>query len=235
MIVIVVVVVVASVACVGSSAKPAAMHPPTRLRALYGLEPLRSIDPRATALILVDYQEEFFAGRLPVEGGRAAVARAARLLDWARRHGVLVVHVRNVAARPDSPVFAASSPNVATVPDLLPAAGEMTITKSAAGAFTKTELDSSLRARGISAIVVAGIMTHLAVDSTVRDGALLGYRVVVASDACATRDLPGAEPGDVVDAAIIHRATLAALADRFADVMTTSTIVGLPREERTAR
>jgi nicotinamidase-related amidase len=99
-----------------------------------------------------------------------------------------------------------------------------------AGAFSKTDLDAHLRVSGIDTLLVAGIMTHLAVDSTARDAAILGYRVIVAADATATRTLPGAAGAPSVDATTLQRASLAAMADRFADVMTASEIAQLPMD-----
>ena len=67
-------------------------------------------------------------------------------------------------------------------------------------------------------------MTHLAVDSTARDGTVLGYTVVVASDATATRDLLDPDKATRVHHADVQRVALACLADRFADVAMTQTI-----------
>ena len=61
-----------------------------------------------------------------------------------------------------------------------------------------------------------------------RDAVPLGYDVIVADDACATRDLDGAD-GKTVPHALLHQASLASLADTFADVQTTDSILALPR------
>ena len=73
-------------------------------------------------------------------------------------------------------------------------------------------------------------MTHLAVNTTASDGTILGYRVIVAAGAAATRALPGAAGYAGVDAATLHRVALAIMADRVADVMATESIVRLPIE-----
>jgi len=67
-------------------------------------------------------------------------------------------------------------------------------------------------------------MPHMCVDSTARDASQRGYRVIVAADACATRPLPAADDGEILLADTIHRATLAALQDRFADVCNVAAI-----------
>jgi nicotinamidase-related amidase len=66
-------------------------------------------------------------------------------------------------------------------------------------------------------------MTHMCVSSTARAALDLGYPVTVAADASATRDLP-APGGGVVSAGDLHRAELAALADRFACVTDSASI-----------
>lgn len=201
---------------------------PTTLRALYGMRAPDRLVPSQTALLLVDFQEEFFHGRLPVHAGAAAIAHARSLLEWARAGGVHIVHVHNISTRPGTPIFAPLSPTVAPVHDLAPHEGELVVVKSMAGAFSRTDLDAVLRRRGVDTLVVAGIMTHLAVDVTARDASLLGYRVLVAEDACTTRELPSATGGGTIDPELVHRVTLAALADRFADVRTTEAILAMP-------
>jgi nicotinamidase-related amidase len=91
--------------------------------------------------------------------------------------------------------------------------------KHLAGAFSRTDLDQRLRTLGVHRLVLAGIMTHLAVDTSARDAAVLGYEVIVAADATATRSLPGVLGGPSIDAATVKLVALASLADRFAEVL----------------
>jgi nicotinamidase-related amidase len=210
--------------------------PPT-LRQLYGIAPIARVDAHRTALQLVDFQEEFLHGRLAMDDAPRAVARAAELLAWARANGLAVVHVQNVA-KPGSPIFAQGSPAASLVPALAPGDGETVVTKPGGGAFTKTGLDATLRERGIDTVVIAGIMAQLAVAMSAQDASVLGYRVIVASDATTTRDLPDPSSGAVVDREAVQRAALAGLGDRFADVLPVRRIVALPLEpspQRAAR
>lgn len=202
--------------------------PPTTLRSLYGLKPIDAFEASKTALVLVDFQEELLRGRIRVDGGERAIANARVLLAWARRSGIHVVHVRNVVPRADSPLFAPGSPLLAFARDLEPAPGEAVVTKPMAGGFSRSDLDAALRGMGVETLVVAGIMTHLAVDTTAREGTVLGYRVVVAGDASATRPLPSAVDDGVIDAATLHRVALASLADRFAEVAPSAAIAARP-------
>jgi nicotinamidase-related amidase len=205
----------------------AAPSPGPTLRALYRLPATQTLSPKRTALLLVDFQEEFFHGKLPMPEGPRAAARAHDLLAWARRSNVMVVHVRNVA-KPGAAVFAPDSPTLAFVPEVTPAEGELVVTKPTGGAFTKTDLDATLRAHGVDSVVVAGIMTHLAVAMTAQDAAVLGYHVLVAADATTTRDLPGAVDREPVSRDALARAALAAIADRFGEVLLTREVTALP-------
>ncbi len=207
---------------------PAPAAPPVTLREQYGLRPPPALDPARTALLLVDMQREFVDGALIVPGAALAIANATRLLAWARSRGVTVVFVRQVATRSHSPFFAPGSPTIEFAAGLAPGEGDLVITKSAAGAFSRTELDAQLRARGIEQLAIAGMMTHLAVDSSARDGSVLGYQVVVVTDATATRALPGPHGDGIVDHGTLQRTALAALADRFADLLSTDELLGLP-------
>lgn len=200
---------------------------PITLRKLYGHAQIDQLQRARTALVLVDFQEEFFSGGLALPDARAALRNASRLLAWARERGVTVAHVRNVGA-PGARLFATDSPRVDFVPAVRPRDGEIVITKSMAGGFTKTDLDAELRRRGIDTIIVSGLMTHLAVDTTVRDGLVLGYRVLLPADASASRDLPDATGTRLLDHRTVHEVSLAALADRFADVLPTDAVLALP-------
>jgi nicotinamidase-related amidase len=186
------------------------------------------LSPAHTALVLVDLQREFLDGKLALPDAGPAVGHARQLLAWARRAGVHVVFVRQVAASPSAPLFAPGSRGAELAPGLEPAPGDSLITKSAAGAFSNTPLHQLLTERGVEVLIVAGLMTHLAVDTTARDGTVLGYRVMIACDATATRSLPGPRGDGVVDHATLQRAALAALADRFAELATSDEIVAWP-------
>jgi nicotinamidase-related amidase len=61
-------------------------------------------------------------------------------------------------------------------------------------------------------------MTHMCVSSTVRAALDRGYHTTVVAKATATRDLPDTD-GGIIPAQILQRASLAALADRFAAIV----------------
>ncbi|OWZ95828.1 hypothetical protein B9J07_00790 [Sinorhizobium sp. LM21] len=75
---------------------------------------------------------------------------------------------------------------------------------------------------------MSGLMTHACVAGAARDAVPLGFNVIVASDACATRDLDTGE-GDVVPHALLHRASLVTIDDTFGDILTTDQVLALAR------
>lgn len=201
----------------------------TTLRARAGIAPLDALDPAHTALVLIDLQEEYFAdGALPLPDGPAALAHAAELLGWARASGLRIVHVQHVAPSERSLLFTPGTSAIALRPEVAPREGEAVVVKHLPSSFVGTALHEALGAQGVDTLVLAGLMAHMCVSSTARDALSLGYRAVVASDACATRDLPDATGSGTLSHRHIHQAALAALADRFAEVATTSAIAALP-------
>jgi nicotinamidase-related amidase len=113
----------------------------------------------------------------------------------------------------------------------VPQPGDLVLQKHLAGAFSRTDFDERLRARGIDTLIVAGLMTHLAVLVTVIDASVRGYNVVVAADSTATRTLPGTSGEPAIHARSLQRTALATLSDRFADVLRGKEIMSLPLAE----
>src|SRR5690606_13645600 len=105
-----------------------------------------------------------------------------------------------------------------------PGSGEAVVEKPLPNAFAGTTLGETLAAMGVKRLVLAGFMTHMCISSTARAALDLGYQTTVVADACATRDLPAGEDGDI-SAADLHRAELAALADRFSIVCDTEVLL----------
>ena len=103
-----------------------------------------------------------------------------------------------------------------------PRTSETVIEKGLPNSFADTGLAEALEAIGPRPLVVAGFMTHMCVSATVRAALDRGLSSTVAMDATATRDLPDPTDGTgggVLPADTVHRAALAAIADRFATVV----------------
>lgn len=171
----------------------------------------------SAALVLIDAQREYTEGALPLVGVEAAVAEAARLLERARKAGTPVFHIVH-HGKPGGALFNLEGPLSGIVAPLIPLDGETVVVKHLPNAFAGTNLDTLIRATGRKELIVAGFQTHMCVSSTVRAALDLGWRTTVVDAASATRDLPDGA-GGVIPAEALHRANLAALADRFAVVV----------------
>jgi nicotinamidase-related amidase len=169
-----------------------------------------------SAVVMIDAQNEYWSGHLPLPGVKPALAEGARVLERARALGRPVVHIQH-KGRPGG-LFDPQTEAFEIAEPVAPEEGEAVVTKGMPNAFAGTELAEVLRELGAESLIVAGFMTHMCVSSTVRAAVDLGFRCTVVAGACATRDLPDGQ-GGVVAAGPLHRAELAALADRFAIVV----------------
>ena len=75
-------------------------------------------------------------------------------------------------------------------PDLEQAPGDRHVGKTACDAFYATELDRLLRGLGVDTLVLMGYATEFCFDSTLRNGASHGYRIIVIADGHTTKDRP---------------------------------------------
>ncbi|MCC7272389.1 MAG: cysteine hydrolase [Alphaproteobacteria bacterium] len=176
-----------------------------------------------SVVVVIDAQQEYVDGRLPLPGAAPALAAIARLLARARAAGTPVIHVAHVGKA--GGLFDPDGPGGQIATPARPEPGETVVTKGLPNAFAGTGLQSALRATGRSTLVLAGFMTHMCVSSTARAALDLGWRTTVVADATATRALPDPTGGADIDAEALQRAALAALSDRFATVVT---VDGLP-------
>lgn len=184
------------------------------------------LDPRTTALIVVDLQHGILALPLMPHGGAEVVARSAELGRAFARAGGTVVLVNTAysdgyADRPSQPADAPMRlpaeglpEDWATlVPEIAALAAQVRVTKRQQSAFYGTEMDLQLRRRGIATVVVCGIATNFGVEGTARDAHNANHAVVIAADACSS-----VAPG-------LHAFAVTNILPRIARVRSTSEIV----------
>jgi nicotinamidase-related amidase len=115
-------------------------------------------------------------------------------------------------------LFNPTGPFAAIAEPLILKPGEAVIEKHLPNAFANTRLQEVLEKTGRKHLIVIGFMTHMCVSSTVRAALDRGYATTIVASATATRDLQDGQ-GGTLPAAVIQKASLAALADRFAVVV----------------
>ena len=173
--------------------------------------------PLSSAVVLViAAQNEYVDGKLALPGVGPALEQIAELLRRARTLRAPGIHVAHKGR--SGGLFDRTARSGAIADKAAPEGGEIVVEKTLPNAFTGTDLEARIRGTGRDTLVLCGFMTHMCVSATARCGLDLGFKNVVVADACATRDLPDPTGGPAVDAAALHRAELAALADRFAVV-----------------
>ncbi len=169
-------------------------------------------DPKTTALLIIDMQRDFvmpggFGEALgnDVTPLQATIAPTKRVLEAARKQGMLVIHTRE-GHRPDltdcpptklvrgrgktrigdpgpmGRILVRGEIGHDIVPELYPAPGEPVIDKPGKGAFYATDLELILRDRGIKTLIVCGVTTEVCVNTSVREANDRGYECVVLSD-----------------------------------------------------
>jgi nicotinamidase-related amidase len=174
----------------------------------------------STALLIIDIQNDYFpGGAMALVGAEAAAANAARLLKSFRERALPVFHVQHLSTRPGATFFLPGTRGAEIHDAVKPAAGETVTVKHFPNCFRETGLLEALRGKGVSKLTVAGMMTHMCVDTTVRAAADLGFSCLLAGDACATRDLVFDD--EKVEARNVQLAYLAGLNGLFASVQGT--------------
>lgn len=199
------------------------------------------VDPRNSALIVVDMQNDFCDsnGALARSGSdpsmiQAMAPRLLRLLEEARRVRLPIVHVRTehspwtdsaawlgrhqdrprTVCFPDSwgaEYFPGFEPRSDTSRE--PGSHEFVVTKHRYSGFIGTDLDLVLRSHDIRSVIMTGEATNVCVESTARDAFMRNYRLVFVSDCTAS----------TVQSA--HDATLFTMARHFGTVANGDEIV----------
>jgi nicotinamidase-related amidase len=171
-----------------------------------------------TALVVIDIQNDYFpGGAMELEGSDAAGAKAGNAIKQARSKGMPVILVQHLSTRPGSTFFLPGTKGQQIHASVAPAAGETVIEKNFPNSFRNTPLQKRLEELAVRELVIAGMMTHMCVDATVRQAADLGYKVTLLGDACATR--AQSYGGESVPARQVHAAFLAALNGFYAKVI----------------
>ncbi len=175
------------------------------------------------ALLLIDIQRDYFpGGRQPLVGSDRAADAASSVLGHFRAGSEPIVHVQHSWDEPGAAYLKPGTSGFAHDDRVAPAGDEPVVVKESPNAFVETDLEERLRSDGIDRLVVAGMMTSMCVDATVRAAVDLGFAVTVVGDACAAPDLEHGGvhvPGDQV-----HAAFLAALAAGYAEVVDSKTL-----------
>jgi nicotinamidase-related amidase len=165
-------------------------------------------DPKTSALLVLHYQNGLvrhegvfaFSGTAAQVEKHVCLDKTASVLAAARAAGVIVIYV-NIAFRPGFPelkkptypliesiqernAFIRGTWDAEVPEELAPEEDDIVVINFDSSAFSHTDLDCILRAKGIRRLYLAGIATNWVVESTTRYGAELGYDITVLEDCC---------------------------------------------------
>jgi nicotinamidase-related amidase len=168
-----------------------------------------TFNPATTAVVLIEYQNEFVTKGGVLHQAVSAVmsetnmlANSVKLVTEARRKGATIMHAPitfaegygEISARSygilkgviDGKAFIKGSWGAAIVDDLAPAKGDVLIEgKRGLDAFASTNLDFILRSKGITTVAIGGFLTNCCVESTMRSAYEHGFEVVTLVDCVA--------------------------------------------------
>jgi nicotinamidase-related amidase len=148
--------------------------------------PLTALDPQ-TALIVVDLQQGIIGFQF-IHPIAEVIKRTCSLVTTFRRNDLPVVLV-NVAGgapgRTEQPRRHQTFPEGWTdlIPELDAQPSDILVTKRTWGAFASTDLESRLKQKGVTQVVITGVATGTGVESTARQAYELGFNVTLAIDA----------------------------------------------------
>jgi nicotinamidase-related amidase len=177
-----------------------------------------------TALVIIDIQNDYLpAGKNELVNSVEASLKAKDLLEHFRQRNLTVVHIRHLSVRPGSTYFIPGTEGAEIHANVQPLLNEKIVTKNFPNGFRETDLHDYLQEQQIEHMVICGMMSHMCIDSTARAGKDLGYRITIAEDACATKDLIFRE--QKIPAQQIHQAFMAGLSYYFAEIKTSLQVI----------
>jgi nicotinamidase-related amidase len=178
-----------------------------------------------TALLVIDIQKDYFpGGKYPLVNPLEAAQKAYMILQCFRESGNHHVHIQHISLEPDATFFISGDRGTDIHDSAAHFEGEPIVYKHEPNAFLNTNLLELLKGWEIERVVITGMMTHMCVDATARAASDLGFQIIIAEDACATRDL---KYGDTtIPAEQVHKAFLAAL-QSYGKVMKSEAILAL--------
>ena len=182
-----------------------------------------------TALLVIDIQKDYFpGGKYPLVEPLAAAKKAYLLLQCFREHDGHHVHIQHISLEPDATFFIKGDSGSDIHDSAAHFEGEPIVYKHEPNSFLNTNLLELLKGWGIERVVITGMMTHMCVDATARAASDFGFKVIIAEDACATRDLKFGDT--LISADHVHKAFMSAL-QSYGDVMKSDAVIALLANE----
>lgn len=170
------------------------------------------------AVLIIDVQNEYFTGKLPVTYPQGSLEKILAVMDRAHGAKIPVVIIQHTNTAPDAATFRKGTPGWVLHDEIKRRHADIRIEKHLPGSFTSTGLEEWLKGQGVTSLTIAGYMTQMCCDTTARQAFHRGYAVNFLKDATGTLAISNAA-GSITDADL-HRAVLVTQQMRFSRVMT---------------
>ena len=138
------------------------------------------------ALLVIDVQDEYFSGCMPITYPHGSFINFLKAMDAAHAAKMPIIVIQHSSPAPDATAFRRGTGAWELLPDVKKRPHDMLVEKTLPGAFTKTGLGSWLREHGIDSLINSGYMTQMCCDTTARQAFHEGYGVKFLSDATGT-------------------------------------------------
>jgi nicotinamidase-related amidase/ribosomal protein S18 acetylase RimI-like enzyme len=171
------------------------------------------------AVLVIDVQNEYFTGNLPVTHPKGSLENILSVMDAARDHHIPIVVIQHASTAPDAKTFRVGTNGFELLDEIKNRTYDVLIEKTLPGSFTGTSLDAWLRLHGITKVTIVGYMTQMCCDTTARQAFHRGYAVQFIADATGTLDI--SNTAGSITAEELHRAICVTQAMRFSTVITT--------------
>lgn len=180
------------------------------------------------ALLVIDVQNEYFTGKLPISYPQGSLEQILAAMSAAREAEIPVVFIQHSAPQ-ESATFRRTSKEWELHSAIAQQPHAVLIEKTLPGSFTGTELEAWLREHAIDTVVISGYMTQMCCDTTARQACHLGFHVEFLADATGT--LAFKNSAGTVSAEELHRAILVTQQIRFSEVLSTAAWIARIRDK----
>lgn len=171
------------------------------------------------ALLVIDVQNEYFSGMLPISHPAGHLENILKAMDAATAAEVPVIVIQHTMTAAEPALFQRDSAEWQLHADVASRKRDLLIEKNMPGSFTATELEQWLQEHNIEVVTIAGYMTHMCCDTTARQAVHAGYTVEFLSDGTGT--LPLDNSAGKVTAEELHRSILCAQQMLLSEVIST--------------
>jgi nicotinamidase-related amidase len=172
------------------------------------------------ALLVIDVQNEYFSGKLPVTYPPESLENILNAMDSAHSSDVPIILIQHTAVQEKAETFVKGTDGWKILPEVLTREYDYLVEKNLPGSFTGTDLETWLRENNIDTVTISGYMTQMCCDTTARQAFHRGFKVEFLSDATGTLSVSN-YTGKVSDEEL-HRAVLVTQAMRFSNVLSTA-------------